>query len=89
MESVKLLKPETRQELIKYTNKSQPGLKNLSHKISDDREKVLLIGKGDLPNIQSTLNDVPNLEKILNAEYETYINLNNKITLIFKLNKKV
>ena len=89
MESVKLLKPETRQELIKYTNKSQPGLKNLSHKISDDEEKVLLIGKGDLPNIQSTLNDVPNLEKILNAEYETYINLNHKITLIFKLNKKV
>lgn len=89
MESVKLLKPEIVQELIKYTNKSQPGLKNLSHKISDDGEKVLLIGKGDLPNIQSTLNDVPNLEKILDAEYETYINLNNKITLIFKLNKKV
>jgi hypothetical protein len=81
----KRLTPEVHEKIHKYTINAEPHLKNIGHRISDDDEKILLFGEGDTPTPEAILNDVSQLEQILNAKYETYVNLGDKITLIFNI----
>ena len=82
------LNPEIIKKLNEYQEKNCKCIEKTEQKVSEDGKEVTLIAQVTLPDINIIYDDITAFEKILDANYESFITLQGTTQLKFRFNEK-